>query len=179
MQKKNNTSKRISDSDIFPIIMKLVKDWGLTVLLVFAIVITQKYFIQLVVVSGSSMQPAYNHRDMLLINKTPSSTNDLSRYDVIVFSNSDSDEKILIKRVIGLSGEIVQIIDSDIYINNEKIEDNYKKEALWDSGIANNQIVLKEDEYFVLGDNRNNSNDSRFFGPIKRDCIMGKVIKGK
>lgn len=126
---------------------------------------------QLVCVSGSSMEPTYHHNDVLLIEKI---SNSYERFDVVVFKE---DKQILIKRVIGVPGDDVFIQDGDVYINGELLDDVID-EYILDPGIAQNQIILRENEYFVLGDNRNNSSDSRKpeIGTISTNDVFGKVI---
>ena len=86
---------------------------------------------------------------------------DPERYDIIVFPYQYKEETYYIKRIIGLPGETVQIIDGTIYINGSVLDENYGREKMVSSGLALDEIQLGEDEYFVLGDNRNASSDSR------------------
>ena len=102
-------------------------------------------------------------------------TNNPERYDIIVFRESESVNYI--KRVIALPGETIQITEGKIYINERAIFDAYGNAKMEDGGIAKKPIKLGQDEYFVLGDNRNASKDSRdkAVGVIKRDQIIGKA----
>lgn len=101
---------------------------------------------------------------------------DIKRFDVVVYRSDLSEDEYIIKRVIGLPGEEIQIIDSRIYINGEEIEDKYHKGS-FESGAASQTIKIGEDEYFVMGDNRNLSQDSRFeyVGNVKREDIIGRA----
>ena len=103
--------------------------------------------------------------------------NDPKRFDIIVFPYPKEPDKHYIKRVIGLPGETVQIIDGYVYINGEKLDESYGSDVMNTAGIAQDPIVLGPDEYFVLGDNRNNSEDSRYaaVGNIKRSDITGRA----
>ena len=138
--------------------------------------IINHFIVQRVVVYGQSMEPTYKERDSLIVDKIFYKRKGLSRFDVIVFDYNG--EKNFIKRIIGLPGETVRIDDGGyIYINGEILHENYGKEAMNNPGIAAQEIKLADDEYFVLGDNRNNSKDSRMIGPVKINKIIGRIIK--
>lgn len=102
---------------------------------------------------------------------------DPKRYDIIVFPYQYEDDTYFIKRIIGLPGETVQIVDGTIYIDGEVLQESYGREVMRSSGLAADPITLGDDEYFVLGDNRNDSTDSRdpSVGKIKRDQIIGRA----
>lgn len=134
-----------------------------------------KYIVQRAVVSGPSMEQTYYNGNSLIIDKFFYRFNGLKRYDVVVFR--DDNGKILIKRIIALPKETVRMDnEGNIYINDKILQEKYGAEAILDAGIAIQKIQLDEKEYFVLGDNRNNSRDSRVFGPIKEEQIIGKVV---
>lgn len=157
--------------------------------LYFFIVICSVLFIhnfigQQIEVSGSSMESTLHDKDHLILEKLTYQFDEPERYDIVVFqpyvNTTDSntfEDVYYIKRVIGLPGESVQIVDSDIYIDGTLLEENYGKNEIVDSGIASDEIVLTEDEYFLLGDNRNNSKDSRddSIGAVKRSAIIGRA----
>lgn len=157
--------------------------------LYFVIVICSVLFIhnfigQQIEVSGSSMESTLHDNDHLILEKVTYQFDQPKRYDIVVFrpyeNTTDTnafDDVYYIKRVIGLPGESVQIIDSAIYINGKLLWENYGKDAIADSGIAIDEIVLDDEEYFLLGDNRNNSKDSRDFsiGAVKRSAIIGRA----
>lgn len=128
-------------------------------------------------VSGPSMIPALEDKDNLIVDKLSYRFRDPSRFDIVVFPYYYEEETYYIKRIIGLPGETVQLENGSIYINGEVLEETYGKEATQDSGIAENPIVLGDDEYFVMGDNRNESKDSRdpSVGNIKRADIIGRA----
>lgn len=129
-------------------------------------------------VSGTSMEYTLSDGDNLIVDKITYRFRDPQRFDIIVFPFQYKENTYYIKRIIGLPGETVQILDGDIYINGEILEENYGKETMVSSGRAVNEIELGEDEYFVLGDNRNHSEDSRFedVGNIKRSDIIGRAF---
>lgn len=129
-------------------------------------------------VSGSSMETTLNDGDHLLVDKLSYRFKDPQRYDIIVFPYKYEEKTYYIKRIIGLPGETVQVADGYVYIDGEQlVTDIYGTEVMESAGIAESPITLGEDEYFVLGDNRNHSSDSRdpSVGVIKRDDLMGKA----
>ncbi len=131
-------------------------------------------------VSGSSMEPTLTDGDNLIVDKISYRFNEPKRFDIIVFPFQYQENTYYIKRIIGLPGETVQIDeDGVIYINGEVLYESYGREII-DSdkiGIAEEPITLGPDEYFVLGDNRNHSSDSRIpeVGNIKKDQIIGRA----
>lgn len=139
--------------------------WFVPVIIIASILISQFLF-RISLTIGSSMEPTLSNGDLVLTQITDSP----ERYDIIVFKNEN---KYLIKRVIACPGETIQIMNNTIYINGSPIKDSVLV-TMENYGVAEQEITLKEDEYFVLGDNRNNSIDSRIFGPIKKDVILGK-----
>lgn len=129
-------------------------------------------------VIGDSMNPVLEDGDKILINKAAYYFSDPKRYDVICFKQSGTEHSFYnIKRVIGMPGETVSIIDGKVYIDGEVLSDDMKVDAVVNGGLANEELVLEENEYFVLGDNRNNSEDSRFanIGNIIEGDIIGKA----
>lgn len=129
-------------------------------------------------VSGDSMYPTLHDGDNLIIDKISYEFVDPERYDIIVFPYQYETGKYYIKRIIGLPGETVLIQDGEVYIDGELLGEIYGYEIMNSSGIAAEEIVLGEDEYFVLGDNRNNSSDSRdpSVGVICGEDIVGKAF---
>ena len=131
-------------------------------------------------VEGASMENTLHNGDNLIVDKLSYRFHDPERFDIIVFPFQFQDNTYYIKRIIGLPGETVQIMDDgSIYINGEKLEENYGIEVIKPEtiGRAAEPIELGDDEYFVMGDNRNNSSDSRtdMVGNIKRENIIGKA----
>ena len=129
-------------------------------------------------VSGHSMETTLQDGDQLIVDKISYRFRDPKRYDIIVFPYQYEENVYYIKRIIGLPGETVQVKDGYVYINGEKLEsDIYGKEVMQSAGIATEPITLGDDEYFVLGDNRNNSSDSRdpSVGILKRKDLLGRA----
>lgn len=128
-------------------------------------------------VSGSSMENTLSHGDNLIVDKITYRFSDPKRYDIIVFPFRYEDNVYYIKRVIGLPGETIQIQDGAIYVNGEILQESYGREVMKSAGLAADPVMLGEDEYFVLGDNRNDSTDSREpnVGAIHRDEIIGRA----
>jgi signal peptidase I len=134
------------------------------------------YVVGQVQVDGPSMNDTLQDEDRLLINKFSYRFRELDRYDIVVFKYAYDTETDYIKRVIGLPGETVRIDEfGNIYINDELLEEDYGKEVMVDPGIAEKGVTLEANEYFVLGDNRNNSSDSRSpdVGVVSKKQIRG------
>ncbi len=131
-------------------------------------------------VSGDSMETTLTDGDNLIVDKITYRFKDPQRFDIIVFPFQYEESTYYIKRIIGLPGETVQIDEEGvIYINGEPLKESYGREVIRAEkrGVASEPITLLEDEYFVLGDNRNNSSDSRMqiVGNIHRDDIIGRA----
>lgn len=129
-------------------------------------------------VNGSSMEPTLSDRDNLIVDKISYRFKDPERFDIIVFPFRYEEDVYYIKRIIGMPGETVFIdTDGTIYIDGNPLMESYGKEVILSPGRAGEPVTLGEDEYFVMGDNRNNSSDSRdpSVGNIHRDQIVGKA----
>ena len=124
------------------------------------------------------MESTLQNGDNLIVDKISYRFSDPKRFDIVVFPFQYEEDTYYIKRIIGLPGEIVQIdTDGVIYINGEVLHESYGLEVIKDPGRAIEPITLGEDEYFVMGDNRNNSTDSRteLVGNVKRSELIGKA----
>ena len=132
---------------------------------------------QRTVLHGQSMENTLEDGDNLIVDKLSYRFRDPERYDIIVFPYQHAENTYYIKRIIGLPGETVQVIDGYMYINGKKLDEHYGAEVMEDPGIAAEPIKLGDDEYFVLGDNRNHSSDSRVasVGVLTRDMLIGRA----
>lgn len=140
--------------------------------------VVARFFGQKTVVVGNSMEPVLYHAEEVYLDKIIYSISSPKRGDVIAFLPKGNEKThYYIKRVIGLPKETVQIKDGKIYIDGAVYEDGYGNERIDDPGLAANEFVLEDDEFFVLGDNRNSSEDSRSgnIGAVKREEIQGRV----
>ena len=133
------------------------------------------FLLQKVTVEGSSMYPQLAEGDVLFGVRRGILFQDVDRYDIVVIDMED--RGLYVKRVIGLPGDTVQIVDEDVLINGEILEENYERSAMRYAGIAEEPLTLGEGEYFVLGDNRFGSRDSRDkdVGIIRDDHILSKL----
>lgn len=159
--------------------LEFLKDSLKYILTFIVILIIVIYVISLQQVLGTSMKPNLNNNDIVLLSKLSYKIHDVKRNDIISFTHTDS--KYLVKRVIGLPGEKVQIKNNKLYINDEIVEENFISKDIHMNDFDLIDIgyeKIPEHMYFVLGDNRNESTDSRSktVGLINEDKILGKVF---
>lgn len=174
---------------VHEIFLKWIVDITMVVCLSF---ILATYMLGKTTVVGHSMEPTLENDDSLLVDKVSYCFRQPERYDVIVFEPTIANvSKYYVKRIVGLPGETIQIIDGVVYINGEPLENDViysfglkdedgkpvEPEKIYNAGLAEKPITLGYDEYFVLGDNRNNSEDSRFsnVGNVKYSAIIGRI----
>jgi len=150
---------------------KFIKELIPYLIILIVVVIIRTYIITPVQVVGDSMHPTLKNNEILFLSKLDYKINDINRYDIVVVKGED----LIIKRVIGLPGEHVMYKNGKLYINDKETEDKY-------AYITNNFDLksldydkIPEDYYFVIGDNRNDSKDSRMIGLIHKDEILGSV----
>ena len=136
------------------------------------------YFGQRVSTVGDSMKPVLENGDVVLVNRIVYNATTPKRGDIIVFRpKGNENSHYYIKRIVGLPGETVEIIEDRVYINGEQIEEEYTTSEINDVGVLSEPMTLASDEYFALGDDRENSEDSRNadVGNVKRSYIYGKA----
>lgn len=160
--------------------LKSVLNFILYLLMICSLVFCVIHYIgQRTVVEGSSMEPALRDGDNLIVDKISYHFHDPKRFDVVVFPDRETDGEYYIKRIIALPGENVRIDagDGGIYIDGEKLEESYGREVIKEAGLAAAELALGPEEYFVLGDNRNDSMDSRDsrIGMVKREALLGRA----
>ncbi|PNV63867.1 signal peptidase I [Clostridium sp. chh4-2] len=155
---------------------KLLKYLIFFTIIIFSAHLTKTYVVERVDVHGDSMEPSLSDGEIYLMEKLSYRLHKPERFDMIVFRYRYDDDSHYIKRVVGLPGETVQITDGRIYIDGKCLEDPYG-DLIEKPKRAENPILLGNDEYFVLGDNRGFSSDSRDsdVGNVKMSQILGKV----
>ncbi len=143
---------------------KYIKELIPYVVILVVVVLIRTFLVTPVIVSGESMVPTLKDGNLMILNKRAK----LKRFDIVVI---DTGKEEIIKRVIALPGETISYKNNTLYINGKKVEEKYSY------GITDDfeSVKLKKDEYFVMGDNRQNSLDSRYFGPFKKKYIRGKT----
>ena len=149
----------------------------IAVVLIFAFII-RTFVFQPFVVDGSSMVPSFHDRDYLIVNKFDYRFQAPQRGDVIVFKSPTIPNTNFIKRIIGLPGETVKIENNQVSVNGKVLSEPYinKEDGTEDSlQIAPIDRTLASNEYWVMGDNRDHSSDSRDWGPLQKSAIIGKV----
>ena len=170
------------DEKVTPLWKKIVKEvliWliciGLSILAAYLIT---HYALEKTNMPDDSMKETLSQDDSILINKFSYKIKEPKRMDVVVFKKENStDSNYNIKIIIGIPGDTVKIKDGVIYINGTELKETVKTDVMTNSGLAKDGVTLAEGEYFVLGDNRNECEDSRFsgVGKVTKDEIIGKA----
>ena len=159
-------------------VIKELVGWIVSILLIVAVSYLIVTFVgQRTQVSGSSMETTLSDGDHLIVDKISYRFGEPQRYEIVVFPYRYEKNTYYIKRIIGLPGETIQIKDGQILIDGETYQENGEFPGIENAGVAETKVALDSGEYFVLGDNRNNSEDSRYadMGNVKKRNIIGKV----
>lgn len=165
--------------DFFVFVYELLK----IVVISLVIIIPVRYFlIQPFYVKGASMEPSFYDHEYLIVDEISYRLSEPHRGDIIVFRYPRNPQEYFIKRLIALPGEEVQIKDGEVKIFNDAhpegfvLHEPYLSKNVKTYNLSEDKIILSDDEYFVLGDNRNQSKDSRSFGPVNESFIVGRVF---
>ena len=155
--------------------MKIFKEIMSYVIIIAVVLLFKFFIISPIRVSGDSMKPTLHNGEFMILNEIGYRLNGVKRFDIVVINTKD---EIIIKRIIGLPGEHIKYQDNKLFINDKEVEEPFEHEITHNYDIHElNSEVVPEGYYFVLGDNRGNSSDSRIIGFISKDQIRGKVIK--
>ncbi len=165
LKKTKKTAKQDAPYTLKTFLIDLVQVFASALLLTLVLLI----FVRPCIVSGNSMLPTYQSKDFLILWKL----GDIKRNDIIAFNSHNPLEELYIKRVIAVEGDHLVIKDSQVYVNDELIDEPYINET---SFLVDIDITIEAGHLFVMGDNRNHSTDSRVMGQIDVDDVMGKVL---
>lgn len=165
--------------NFFSQVFELVK----IVVISLAIIIPIRYYlIQPFYVKGASMEPTFYDQEYLIVNEIGYKVNPPQRGDVVVFRYPRDPQEFFIKRIVGLPGEKVQVKDGQVVVYNQdnnwqgvSLNEDYLPKSLKTYGMNDDIVTLNNEEYYVLGDNRNASKDSRVFGPVNKSFLIGRV----
>ena len=145
---------------------KEAKDY---ILIIIAVLLIRTFIVTPAIVDGASMDYTLEDGQLVFINKFVYNVKDVERFDIVVLNNEEDNDRI-IKRIIGLPNEKIEYNNNQLYVNGKLVEQNYEVEQTEDF-----TVVTKENEYFVLGDNRDVSKDSRMLGNFNKKDIVGRV----
>lgn len=152
-----------------------IKEISIYLLIIVMVILIRTFLITPVRVNGSSMDPTLKNGEIMILNKIKYNKNDIKRFDIVVVK---MDKELLIKRVIGLPNEEIKYVDNKLYINGEYIKESFLNDDVYTTNFSLDDFKLKkipENCYFVMGDNREVSLDSRTFGCFTKDKILGSA----
>ncbi len=157
---------------LFPILRIWIRDLLVSLGISFFVII---FLYQPVKVEGTSMLPGLDDQERIFINKFVYRMEPVERGDIVVFRYPHDPSKSYIKRVIGVAGDRIRIVDGRVYLNGRRLREGYIPDEYGDSR-SYPEVVVPRNSYFVLGDHRSMSNDSRDFGPVAETYIYGKAV---
>ncbi|HZJ58186.1 MAG TPA: signal peptidase I [Clostridia bacterium] len=150
-----------------------IREWVQAILIAVVVsAVVRLFFFETTLVYGNSMESTLKNKDRVIINKIVYHLYTPSRGDIVVFKNPDNNKENYVKRIIGIAGDTIEIGDQEVYINDELLDEPYLTEVT-KSDFP--KLLVPQDTIFVMGDNRNHSQDSRFIGPIPMENIIGKA----
>ena len=153
---------------------KVFVEWLQSLVEAIVIILILFFFCWPLKIDGNSMEATFSSNDRVIISRACGFFNLLQRSDVIVCKiKEDNEEVVILKRLIGIPGDKIEIVAGKVFVNSRLVEENY---VSFNDTYNLFEIELGQDEYFVLGDNRVLSSDSRHFGPLKKSSIIGKVL---
>ncbi len=154
-------------------IKEIFKEFWIYIILIIIIILIKIFIVTPVKVNGTSMIDTLHDKDIMILNKISYRFNDIKRFDIVVV---DDKEELIIKRVIGLPGEYIEYKDNKLYVNGKYIKEKFSHKDTDDFSIEELEATeIPDNCYFVLGDNRVNSKDSRVIGFIPKEQILGKT----
>ena len=153
-------------------VVAFIKEISVYIIIVVVIVLLKIYVISPIRVNGTSMDPTLENGDIMILNKIGYRITKIKRFDIVVIKYKD---ELLIKRVIGLPGEKIKYVNNTLYVNGKKLDEEFDKTYTYNFSLKEiGSTTVPDDSYFVLGDNREVSKDSRSIGFIDREDIVGK-----
>lgn len=180
MEQQNQESPQSNhvSKSLFLMGMEFTFEFFKTTLFVICIALIFRYFLlQPFIVVGQSMEPSFYNKEYLIVDKLSYRLKEPKRGEVIIFHPPQYPKESYIKRIIGLPGEKVEIKRGEVYINGQLLDENYIKITDEEnSGVGDMTVILENDNYFVLGDNRDHSSDSREIGPIPKTNFQGRAM---
>lgn len=149
------------------------KDLWIYIVIIIVVILLKIFIVAPIKVNGTSMIDTLEDKDIMILDKISYRFKDIKRFDIVVV---DDKEELIIKRVIGLPGEYIEYKDNKLYVNGKYVKENFNRKEMEDYSIEElGETKVPEDTYFVLGDNRPNSKDSRIIGFIPKKQILGKT----
>lgn len=176
-----NNATQNKDSENKSSLLKQIRDYGISILIAIAVALLCNAFVfARADVDGESMLPTLHDKDVVFVEKITNLTKHFKRGQIIIFDRNNAEKDILVKRIIGIEGDQIQIKEGKIYLNGEALKEDYLADGTFTAPsqfLANNKTyTVEKNHVFVLGDNRENSVDSRILGTINVNDIKGHTV---